>query len=239
MINLFEMLISNTIVSAILAIVVYGISRRIHRLPLMHCLWVIVLLKLLIPPLVPFRVAVLSIGQAAISSDHQLQRGAVQEPIEEASAEVHLEQSEFQFSQSIGSLSEYTGIGVNGTNADTKGGVIDLQNIKETVFTQTSKTVRWTTVIVVTMYVWLATSIVVLCIAVARGFSFWRSLGTARTASKDLQNEVEQLAKTIGLKHSPKVLLLSANLSPMVWAPLGRPQLLFPEKLLNDLRPDA
>lgn len=60
--NLFEMLVSNSVVSGMLAVAVFGIARRIRRPAIAHCLWVIVLLKLVTPPLVPLRISLPAVG---------------------------------------------------------------------------------------------------------------------------------------------------------------------------------
>ena len=55
--GLWEIAASNAVVAAILASVVFAIGRIRQRPVLVHCLWVIVLLKLVTPPIVPLRLS--------------------------------------------------------------------------------------------------------------------------------------------------------------------------------------
>ncbi|MBT4864148.1 MAG: hypothetical protein HON53_03375 [Planctomycetaceae bacterium] len=48
--SLLEVAISNAVVATVLALVVYSIGRVCKKPALMHCLWVLVILKLVTPP---------------------------------------------------------------------------------------------------------------------------------------------------------------------------------------------
>lgn len=56
--SLFEIAISNVLVAGMLAAVVFLISRVWRKPALIHCLWVIVLLKLVTPPMIPIPIGV-------------------------------------------------------------------------------------------------------------------------------------------------------------------------------------
>ena len=66
---------------------------------------------------------------------------------------------------------------------------------------------------------------------------FRNLLRHAEAATPELQAETDQLAETMGLSRSPEVRMLPGAVTPMLWAGLGRPQLLFPRELLG--RTDA
>jgi len=51
-----ELVLANALVSGLLALLAWVLSRRIHRQTLVHALWVLALVKLVTPPLVPLPV---------------------------------------------------------------------------------------------------------------------------------------------------------------------------------------
>ncbi len=229
--NLFEMLVSNSVMSAILAVVVFGVSRRIRRPAVTHCLWVIVLLKLVTPPIVPLRISVPEMG--GIATNAAPERLGMETP---ADIRGGLEGSGDGTQQW---LAGFSGRDVPAARTAANVGSSDGRATNDSRLERTSWGIRAGTLVPMAMYAWLASSLAVLGVTVARGYSFWRLLRTAKPAPEQLQVEAERLAESIGLRRCPRVLLLSANLSPMVWAPLGKPQLLFPETLLGSLQPDA
>ncbi len=56
--SLLEMALSNAVIAAILAVTVFAVSRRVHRPALIHGLWLVVLLKLITPPVVSLPIEV-------------------------------------------------------------------------------------------------------------------------------------------------------------------------------------
>lgn len=54
--SILEIAISNAVTATLLAVVVFAAQRFIRRPALVHCLWLLVLLKLVTPPLIPIRV---------------------------------------------------------------------------------------------------------------------------------------------------------------------------------------
>ena len=237
--NLFEMLMSNLVVSSVLAVVVVVISRWIRRPAVTHCLWLIVLLKLITPPIVPIRIAIpetsgpTPIGAFGTQETSRLP----QIPLNAGTPKgISGPQLEFQDSPTGTSPAEYSGADakVAGTNANIGALMANAHSPVE----QTSGILP-PMLIPVIMYVWLASSFAVLCITCVRCYGFSRLLDSAKPAPSGLQRETERLAKLIGLRRCPRVLLISANLSPMVWATFGRPQLLFPEKLHGNLHAEA
>lgn len=122
-------------------------------------------------------------------------------------------------------VSEYSESEFNVAGTATSVGTVPKGTTNVPPLVQTSWALRATRMIPAAMYVWLTSSLAVLCISVVRGHYFWQLLRTAKPAPEQLQSETERLAKSIGLRRYPQVLLLPANLSPMVWAPYRRVEL--------------
>jgi beta-lactamase regulating signal transducer with metallopeptidase domain len=62
-----------------------------------------------------------------------------------------------------------------------------------------------------------------------------RLLRSAHPGYATLQSQASELARRLGLKHCPRVWLVPGAVSPMVWAFGGAPRLLFPASLLDRL----
>jgi beta-lactamase regulating signal transducer with metallopeptidase domain len=67
--------------------------------------------------------------------------------------------------------------------------------------------------------VWLTGSVVVLLVSVRRIIRFRRALRDALAAPTDVQREAERLARAIGLRRCPRVLLVPGRVWPALWMP--------------------
>jgi beta-lactamase regulating signal transducer with metallopeptidase domain len=77
---------------------------------------------------------------------------------------------------------------------------------------------------------WLTGSAVWFALALRRAWRFTRAVRQARPAPARLQGRVEELARQMGLSRAPQVRLVPGRLPPLIWA-VGRPCLLLPEAL--------
>jgi beta-lactamase regulating signal transducer with metallopeptidase domain len=78
---------------------------------------------------------------------------------------------------------------------------------------------------------WLGGTVAVLGLAIARGTAFSRSLCYAMPAPAAWQHTCDRLARRLGLRHSPRVWLVNGPVSPLLWAGFGRPRVLLPADL--------
>jgi beta-lactamase regulating signal transducer with metallopeptidase domain len=83
--------------------------------------------------------------------------------------------------------------------------------------------------------VWLAGSLAWWGVAVARVRGFRRLLGYADPAAEAVQAQARRLAGRVGLSRCPPVHLVRASVSPLLWALAGRAHLLFPAVLWGRL----
>ena len=84
-------------------------------------------------------------------------------------------------------------------------------------------------------FAWAAGSAVWFSLATFRIVAFVRVLRAAPLAPVEIRNEVRQLACRMHLRRIPEVRLATARISPLVWALFGKPTLLVPVELLQDL----
>ncbi len=82
---------------------------------------------------------------------------------------------------------------------------------------------------------WLAGSVGWFALAGARIGAFRNLLRHARAAPEELQKQAEELATRLGLRHCPRVWLMPGVLTPMLWAVGRAPRLLLPEGLVERL----
>jgi WD40 repeat protein/beta-lactamase regulating signal transducer with metallopeptidase domain len=83
--------------------------------------------------------------------------------------------------------------------------------------------------------VWLAGSGVWLAWAAIRVCRFHRLLRHDRRAGAEIQEQSDRLAARMGLRRGPEIWLLPGSLPPLVWAAFGRARVFFPAKLLPRL----
>jgi WD40 repeat protein/beta-lactamase regulating signal transducer with metallopeptidase domain len=83
--------------------------------------------------------------------------------------------------------------------------------------------------------IWIAGSVVWFVRAVRQLVRFQRLLCHARPAPANVRALAERLARQLGLRRCPEVALVPGPLPPMIWAALGRVRLLLPGRLLDRL----
>ena len=82
---------------------------------------------------------------------------------------------------------------------------------------------------------WLTGSVLWFSLAATRLYRFRQLLRRAEPGPVQLQARVRRLSCRMGLAYPPHVLILSAAVSPMLWAVGGAPRLLLPASLLHRL----
>lgn len=84
-------------------------------------------------------------------------------------------------------------------------------------------------------WAWLAGSVVLVTVALVRVARFRRLLATAAAPDRALRRRIERLAAKLELAALPRIAIVDARVSPMVWCFLGRPHLVLPRGLLAQL----
>ncbi len=206
--TLFHAGLSNAVSATVLAVVVACLARPLARRPaVLHWLWLLVLLKLVTPPL--YEVALPR--PASWMADREpapavaLSLAEVEAPVEEWVIESDPDTA-FERSRVV--------LAPDDTSAK------DVPAID------------WLRLV---MMIWLGGTSVVLLVSFRRVRRFQRLLGEARLVSEDLQGWVSELASRIGLRQGPVVEWIRAKLSPMIWSLGRRPRLILPRDLWKTL----
>lgn len=98
--------------------------------------------------------------------------------------------------------------------------------------------VRWPSIRTLVAAAWLTGSALWLLLAAVRIWRFQHTLARARLAGPQLRAEVADVARQMGLRRIPQVRLVSAQLPPLVWALTLRPTIVLPAALVLRLSSD-
>jgi beta-lactamase regulating signal transducer with metallopeptidase domain/biopolymer transport protein ExbD len=82
---------------------------------------------------------------------------------------------------------------------------------------------------------WLGGALIWWSVAAVRLWKFRRLLRQARPGAVDVQAQGRRIAETLGVRHCPPIVFISAPLSPMLWALALSPRLLMPAVLWQKL----
>jgi beta-lactamase regulating signal transducer with metallopeptidase domain len=210
----FQIAIENALLVALAAPLVWGVSRLVRRPALIHALWLIVLIKLLTPPL--YRPTVPLPHRDAVPNETS--RALDDKPIEHWKMDLKvLAPRRFTDATAVPSAPEPP---------------IDVPQI----FPSSSHIVHsFEAFISAVKIIWLSGSLVCLLIALTRIVRFSRGLRHAYPAPPELQTRVAKLSHRLGLRSIPVVHFIPAPLCPMLWAVGRSPRLLIPVALWGRL----
>jgi beta-lactamase regulating signal transducer with metallopeptidase domain len=218
--TLLEIALSNAVVAGVLALVAAGLAALFRRPALTHRLWLLVLLKLVTPPLIPVHLPrpaapdLLAhlVDRPAAPADTRLDAAPVPETPERPGPEV------------AAPAAEPDAAGPEDA-APTPGA--SAPPVAESAWISAP----WPAYLVP---LWPLLSLVWLAWNGLHMLRFRRLLRHTVPAA-DLQEEADALARRLGLRRSPPVRLVPGAVSPMVWGVGPAQRLLFPARLLDRL----
>jgi beta-lactamase regulating signal transducer with metallopeptidase domain len=209
--------LSNALASAVLALVAVAMGRVCRRPALVHGLWVLVLFKLVTPPLVDVPIPV---PTAANTPTTPQTIAAAAEPAPTLVIEVRGEE---------GLVVPAADAVAAQNKAAEDGAPVSAEPVPAQSF---ELPFSWPTVAV---GVWLLGSLAWFILAGCRVAQFRRLLEKARPAPVALRAQMQKLSDRLRLTRSPDIVLLPGRLAPLLWCVGGRPLLCLPEGLLGVL----
>ncbi len=212
--------LGNAVLACLLGVAAGAASLFGRRPALAHGLWLLVLLKLVTPPLVHF-----NMPQLVTVSSESPARVPELPPTPEPLPPIILVEPE-----DVPALDVPVGETDLALPLDEKpqAGAAPIPPAAAEDFS-------WTFLPAVTVAVWAAGSIGWLALTVVRVQRFRRLLRHATPAPAALVSEVADLSRRLGVGRPPDVLLVPGPVSPMVWGLFGSPRLLVPAELLGRL----
>lgn len=211
MARLLEIGMTNAVIAMLLAILVWAVTRRMRQPAFVHLLWVLVLVKLITPPLLPIPWSVgpamamtnrLAAAPAAIPAPPASPLPAELAPSDVvASAPVEIVEIPAKMPTAIRPAASSPPPSINWV--DWLGGL------------------------------WLAGSAIWLLIAVRRMTQFHFALNLAKEPTVELQSMADDVAAKVGVRRF-RVRVTAGRLSPLVW-PIGMPTIVVPQDLVDIL----
>ncbi len=226
--TLLHAALSNAATAAFLALLVACLGRLLARRPaVLHCLWLLVLVKLLSPPLYQLPIPW---PESLSGADH----GA---PAVETVLLEEIDQGE---SALILGNPNAVVLGDDSAARIDRGRLAGAEHIS--LYEQFALSVvlagewlasHW---MPIAAMIWLVGSVATAVVCARRIYRFQLLLREARPASDEIQDHVDELAVCLGIKRSPQVFWIGGRLSPMLWAVGGRSRLIIPTDLWKGLK---
>ena len=208
---LIQAIISNLVVSSVLAIIAWGVQRRIRSAGLANLLWAIVLVKMVTPPMfaVPM-IEVASVSKPDLQPDLQ---PVLQAP--QGSVSVTEEKSG---DASVG-LEATSASSVSLLPADSSG---ILADISKPAFSM-----------------WLVISTIMFVVSMIRILRFhWILRSTCRVHQKLTESLSANAANQMSLCRTPRIVATGANVAPFVWWMAGRSVIVLSDRAIQQLSND-
>jgi bla regulator protein BlaR1 len=203
----YEIVLINAGLASLLALTAEAVARWLHRPALAHCLWVLALLKLLTPPVWTVDIRM----PPAAATRSVVAASQVARPLPSPAAPRVLSAPEEPARLPIEPSSPVANP------------------------VQSERFPAWTWLSLLA-WMWVSGTVAIVAIVAYRTWRFCNVLTAATETGVNIRQTVAQLAKDIGIE-PPAVRLVSAAISPMIWALNGRAQLLLPATLTEQLSP--
>jgi beta-lactamase regulating signal transducer with metallopeptidase domain len=225
--------LTNAVAATVLAVVVAILAKLWRRPAGQHALWLVVLVKLLAPPLVvlpivwprnPDPPAPRTPEPAAVEVQGPLNPAAevlVPQPEPSEDPAVAVEPAPVQPDQVVGELPAAP------VPVEASAPVVESSPTPEPL-----RPIEWTWLL---GFAWLGGSVIWFAVALSRIRRFQCFLKTALPAPAAVQQQAMLLARRLGLADCPRIWLTSGALSPLLWSVGGSAKILVPAGLVERL----
>ncbi|HEY2253210.1 MAG TPA: M56 family metallopeptidase [Planctomycetaceae bacterium] len=229
----------NAAVATVLACAVALIGRKVRQPALMHALWIIVLVKLVTPPVfevpveVPFSLSRLSTFAESLTAgvaDDRVASRVDRRAVAESASSALPEQTLLADRAGAGAKRPASG---NSNVQAASAAAVPRVSIAARCWMALGWLLRHA--VAVFCGAWLAGTVGWFLLQGYTAFKFSRRLALATPASEELQQQADELARSMGLAHRPPVMIVRDVISPMLWGVGRNTRLLFPVNLLARL----
>src|SRR5260370_31160582 len=236
--------------AALLAVIVAGLAILCRRRPAaVHALWVLVLVKFLVPSVYPIEipwwrasVAPMDSPEPVVAQDDpdpgRILAEQTPDPTEDLSTGPMISEPQVRAATEREQKATPLPVGrgsASGEILPPASESLALVSTDPTISLDSSMgSVQWSWEKLVAM-VWLTGSLTWLVVAGIRIIRFHRILKLARPAPQEVQIRVGKLAEQLGLSVCPSTAFVSAPIAPLLWALTRSPRLLIPWQLWERL----
>jgi beta-lactamase regulating signal transducer with metallopeptidase domain/protein involved in polysaccharide export with SLBB domain len=228
MTTLFTIGITNAAVATGVAVLVWCVTRIWRQPSLVQLLWVLVLVKLVTPPLVsvPWHFERSSTISRVSAEAHPatISHNEVEAPL------LAVEQLKFSTKANQAHVTVAPEM--------KPAAVVDAHEMLPSDGVRGNAVAKrepadWISLI---MTAWLAGSVIWLLIALVRLARFHRALRETEPCGDEIQGWADEVAAKLGVTGRYRLRLTDANLSPLVW-PIGKPTIVLSRRLLTEMSP--
>ena len=209
--ELFYTGLTNALVASVLALLVFALTRVVRAPALSRALWILVLAKLVTPPLLEVPISVSEVTREHSTS----QFNSLSVPSGAPDTPAFHQDAFLVFEPDPANSEEF--------------GTDHAEPVEVAIASLPSD---WN---VVASCAWAVGSLLLLFYLLFITFRFRSLLRSVRGAPHDVNRLVAELAARLGLHRAPQALVVSAPISPFVWSFGLRPKLILPESLLSGL----
>jgi beta-lactamase regulating signal transducer with metallopeptidase domain len=209
--NLVLFAAHNTFVALLLALFVSGLTRVWRNPPVAHLLWLIVLLKFVVPPVVQVGWPALALTELDPARGQSFAGSSLSESLPATNPPHIIEPSTAQTTAPAAAtgLNDY-----------------DLAASIPSIWIRLQPDLLW---------IWLGGAIVCVLGAAMRIVNFERRLQNTLPASDRLQRLARETAGKLGLQRVPDVRYVDCVAVPMLWCAFRRPTIVLPMRLMDHL----
>jgi beta-lactamase regulating signal transducer with metallopeptidase domain len=212
--TLLRIAVTNSIGAAAIVLLALVSALLLRRPALTHFLWLLVLVKLLTPPVFSIPVHLGTVGRETVAPSVSLTQ-----PIASEDAQPR------QFTADLPTGNVSTPSAARSQSRRTLWQRVQAVDFARPLF-----------------MAWIVGTVLWVLVATVRLRRFQRILGFADPAPPDAIERISSLANKLGIRRPPATLFIPAPVSPMLLGGLGRPRLLVPQRLwerLDDHQRDA
>lgn len=206
--GLFVFALHNTVAALALALFVYGLTRLWRNPPAAHALWLLVLIRLVAPPILPID------GSAFLLFHSTKGRASISDDAQEAEAK---------------QPARLAGFGARSPSPATDRAATNVEN------RDYADRIRllYDRGLPVLMAVWLSGSLACAAVVAVRIVRFERRLRGALPAPERLQQLTVEIAAKLGVSRAPEVRCVESVDVPLLWCTGRRPAVVLPARLLS------
>src|SRR3984957_12968046 len=216
---IYEAVLGNLAVSGALGLIALCLSLFTNRPSIVHTLWLLVLIKLLTPPILTIPVHCLpSKPDVTVEKNSPSQ----QPPVAQEPMPVLLRES----APLAPSREEI--VAATSHSAATNSALMTSVQSPQTTPLNSMLWPYWESFL---LGLWASGVLISVVLVARRVTKFTRLLRFASTAQDGLIEEVASAARNLGLRNVPRVRVIPGGIAPLVWA-MGQPTLYFPTGLL-------
>jgi beta-lactamase regulating signal transducer with metallopeptidase domain len=237
--ELLRLILSNALAAGLLALAAWAVSRRVRRQSLVHGLWVLALIKLVTPPIVPLPLlpgwTLPSLGLPDGPAVVVVEPGTTARPDESPPDTFTAGTPAWTVEEGLLPASGPAGARSAPLPETALTASVDLPSPVRRAWAPASLGRGVADLAPLAWFGFLAGALVVAVLAAHRIRRFRRLLRLGVPPSPTLLERVAELARHVGLRRAPPVLVLPARVPPMLWPGRRGPLLLLPAGLLPEL----